>query len=448
MNNSDLAIIILAAGKGTRMKSSLHKVLHPLGGRTMLQHLMDTTSQLQPVCKIIVVGAGKEQVEIAIGDQADIIQQEPQLGTGHAVQVTREKLQSFKGNVLILFGDVPLLSTLTMQRMIDTRSKTGASLVVLGFTPKETKFYGRIKLNSKNGVESIVEYKDASVEERRITLCNSGVMLLDGSIMFDLLDSLDNINTAGEYYLTDVVKIAKSKDLNCAVVETNEEEVMGVNSRSELAYAEGLFQEERRHHFMDEGVTLTDPASVFFSFDTKIGRDVNIGPNVFFGNGVEIADDVTINAYCHIEGAKIGNGSIIGPFARLRPAVELGERVKVGNFVEIKKTIIDNDAKVSHLSYIGDAKIGKNVNIGAGTITCNYDGYLKYQTDIGDGAFVGSNCALVAPVSIGAGAIIGAGSVITTIVEKNALAISRVKQRQLGGWAAKFRQKKEIKIKE
>lgn len=447
MTVSDLALIILAAGKGTRMKSSLHKVLHPLGGRPMLHHLMDTAAPLNPSRKVIVVGAGKEQVEASVGDQADIVVQEPQFGTGHAVQVTKEQLADFKGDVLILYGDVPLLSQATMQKMIDTRAQTEAAVVVLGFTPADAKAYGRLKVNDSGNLDAIVEYKDASEAERAITLCNSGIMSLDGNHMFTLLDALDNNNAAGEFYLTDVVEIANSKGFGCAVVEADEQEVMGINSRSELAEAEAVFQTSRRQYFMDEGVTLNDPSSVYFSHDTKIGVDVSIAPNVIFGPGVEIADNVTINAFSHIEGATVGEGSSVGPFARLRPQAELGKGVKVGNFVEIKKATIEDGAKVSHLSYIGDARIGKNANIGAGTITCNYDGYFKYHTDIGEGAFIGSNSALVAPVIIGDGAIIGAGSVVTRAVEDNALAVARGDQREIGGWAAKFRSKQQHKKK-
>ena len=445
MNNSDLAIIILAAGKGTRMKSSKHKVLHPLGGRPMLHHLMDTAAPLKPQRKVIVVGAGKEQVEASVGDQADIVVQEPQLGTGHAVQVTKDKLGDFDGDVLILYGDVPLITQETMQKMIDTRAKTNAAVVVLGFTPNDAKAYGRLKVNGDGNLDAIIEYKDANASEREITLCNSGIMSLSGAHMFELLDALDNSNASNEYYLTDVVEIANSKNLVCAVVEAGEQEVMGVNSRSELAEAEAVFQASRRQYFMDEGVTLTDPSSVYFSHDTVIGRDVTIGPNVFFGSGVKVADNVTINAFCHLEGATIGAGSSVGPFARLRPAAELGTGVKVGNFVEIKKAKIEDGAKVSHLSYIGDARVGKNANIGAGTITCNYDGYFKYHTDIGEGAFIGSNSALVAPVNIGDGAIVGAGSVVTSEVSKDALAVGRGKQREIGGWAAKFRTTQQAK---
>ncbi|MBT6033848.1 MAG: bifunctional UDP-N-acetylglucosamine diphosphorylase/glucosamine-1-phosphate N-acetyltransferase GlmU [Kordiimonadaceae bacterium] len=445
MTVSDLAIVILAAGKGTRMKSSLHKVLHPLGGRPMLHHLMDTLVPMKPSKKVIVVGAGKEQVEASVGNQADIVVQEPQLGTGHAVQVTKAQLSDFNGDVLILYGDVPLISEETMQKMIDIRSDQNAAVVVLGFTPVDAKSYGRLKVSDSGNLDAIIEYKDASSEERAIKLCNSGIMAMNSEHMFTLLDALDNDNAAKEFYLTDVVKLANQKGLNCAVVEAEEQEVMGINSRSELAEAEAEFQNKARQNFMDEGVTLSDPSSVYFSHDTKIGQDVTIGPNVFFGPGVSVADNVTINAFCHIEGATIGEGSSVGPFARLRPAAELGKGVKVGNFVEIKKARIEDGAKVSHLSYIGDARVGKNANIGAGTITCNYDGYFKYHTDIGDGAFIGSNSALVAPVNIGAGAIVGAGSVITSVVDSDALAIGRPKQRALGGWATKFRQTQQTK---
>ncbi|MCP5382881.1 MAG: bifunctional UDP-N-acetylglucosamine diphosphorylase/glucosamine-1-phosphate N-acetyltransferase GlmU [Kordiimonadaceae bacterium] len=445
MAKSELALVILAAGKGTRMKSSLHKVLHPLGGRPMLHHLLASAEPLNPTRKVIVVGAGKEQVEASVGAQAEIAVQEPQLGTGHAVQMTRDQLAGFKGDVLILYGDVPLLTTETMQKMIETRQKSGAAVVVLGFTPADAKAYGRLKLDADGHLDAIIEYKDASEVERAIKLCNSGIMALSGEHMFTLLDSLKNNNAAKEYYLTDVVEIANKMGLGCAVVEADEQEVMGINSRGELAEAEAVFQNERRKYFMDEGVSLKDPKTVYFSHDTLIGQDVTVEPNVVFGPGTKIADNVTIKAFSHIEGAIIGAGSTVGPFVRLRPAAALGEGVKVGNFVEIKKASVEDGAKVSHLSYIGDARIGKNANIGAGTITCNYDGYFKYHTDIGEGAFIGSNTALVAPVTIGDGAIVGAGSVITFAVEGDALAIARGKQKQLGGWAAKFRTDKKAK---
>ena len=441
MAHSDLAIVVLAAGKGTRMKSKIHKVLHPLGGRPMLHHLLDTADLLNPSRKVIVVGTGKEQVENSLGNTAEVVVQEPQLGTGHAVKVTKEALSGFKGRVLVLYGDVPMVSRETMEKIVSNE----ADVVVLGFTPADAKAYGRLKVNENGNLDAIIEYKDASDEERAITLCNSGIMALRGDSMFELLDVLSNDNAAGEYYLTDVVEIANSKGLSCSVSLTSEQEVTGINSRSELASAEKMYQQTRRQYFMDEGVTLTDPETVYFAYDTKIGRDVIVGPNVFFGPGVEIADNVTINAFCHLEGASVGEGASIGPFARLRPAAKLGAGVKVGNFVEIKKADIEEGAKVSHLSYIGDARVGKNANIGAGTITCNYDGYFKYHTDIGEGAFIGSNSALVAPVNIGDGAIVGAGSVITSVVDGDALAVARGKQRAVSGWAADFRIKQQEK---
>ncbi|MCC3859703.1 bifunctional UDP-N-acetylglucosamine diphosphorylase/glucosamine-1-phosphate N-acetyltransferase GlmU [Pseudemcibacter aquimaris] len=435
MSNNDIAVVILAAGKGTRMKSSKHKVLHPIGGRPMLHHLLDNVDVLNPDKKVIVVGADKEQVENSVGDQAEVVVQEPQLGTGHAVQMSREALSGFTGRVLVLYGDVPLVSVDTMRNMINT----DADVVVLGFTPDDAKAYGRLKVNENGGLDAIVEFKDANEEERAIKLCNSGIMAVSGKYLFEMLDAVSNDNAAGEYYLTDLVEIAGSKNLKCAVVHADEEEVTGINSRSELAAVEKKFQQSKRNHFMAEGVTMLDPDTVYFAYDTKVGKDVVIGPNVFFGPGVTIADNVTINAFTHIEGATVDEGASIGPFARLRPNANIGKKVKVGNFVEIKKANIEEGAKISHLSYVGDARVGKNANIGAGTITCNYDGYFKYHTDIGEGAFIGSNSSLVAPVNIGDGAIIGAGSVITSVVEADALAITRAKQRALGGWAAKFR---------
>ncbi|MDA0707800.1 MAG: bifunctional UDP-N-acetylglucosamine diphosphorylase/glucosamine-1-phosphate N-acetyltransferase GlmU [Proteobacteria bacterium] len=446
MTNSEIAIIILAAGKGTRMKSNIHKVLHPLGGRPMLHHLLDTIANLNPTRKVIVVGADKEQVKNSVGSVAEIVVQEPQHGTGHAVQVTKKAMAGFNGDVLILYGDVPLICEKTMQKMLSARKGTNsASVVVLGFRVDDPKAYGRLKVNKNGNLDAIVEHKDANDEERAITLCNSGIMAIDGQKLYGLLDALDNNNAANEYYLTDIVKIANSKGLRCAVVETSAQEVMGINSRSELAEAEAIFQNTKRESFMTEGVTLQDPTSVYFSYDTKIGKDVTIAPNVYFGSGVEIDDTVTIHAFCHIEGAKIRSGASIGPYARLRPAADIGEDAKVGNFVEIKKSKIEKGAKISHLSYIGDATIGENANVGAGTITCNYDGYFKYKTEIGAGAFIGSNTSLVAPVKIGAGAIIGAGSVITKDTDQDALALTRSTQKQIGGWAADFRNKQKKK---
>ena len=446
MSETDLAVIILAAGKGTRMKSNLHKVLHPLGGHPMLHHLLDTLEELAPSRKVIVVGAGKEQVENSVGGQAEIVVQEPQHGTGHAVQVTRDQLQGFSGDVLILYGDVPLLSAATLQEMLRVRRLGDKpAVVVLGFEPADTKSYGRLVLNDQGGLEAIVEHKDASESQRNIRLCNSGIMALDGAVMFDLLDQLQDNNAAGEFYLTDIVAIAKKQGLDCAVSHASETEVIGINSRSELAQAEAIFQEGKRQKFMDEGVTLIDPSSAYFSHDTVIGRDVVVEPNVVFAPGVTVEEDVTIKAFCHFEGAVIRKGATVGPYARLRPKADVGAGAKIGNFVEIKKSVLGEGVKVSHLSYIGDAVIGAGANIGAGTITCNYDGFNKALTEIGKGAFIGSNTALVAPVKIGDGAIVGAGSVVTREVSVDALAVTRARQKEIGGWAAAFRDKQDKK---
>ncbi len=442
MSQSDLAVIILAAGKGTRMKSALHKVLHPLGGRPMLHHLMNTLDMLQPVRKVIVVGAGKAQVEQSVGDRAEIVVQEPQLGTGHAVQVTRDQLADFSGDILILYGDVPLLSSDTLKKLLDKRhSEKNPAVVVLGFEPEDTRAYGRLVLDDQGGLISIVEHKDATEDERAIGLCNSGIMAIDGARMFELLDRLDDNNAAKEFYLTDIVAIARSMGCECAVAVASESEVIGINSRSELAEAEAIFQTAKRQEFMDGGVTLLDPSSVYFSYDTEIASDVTIEPNVFFGPGVVVEENVTIRAFCHFEGATIRKNATVGPYARLRPKADVGAGAKIGNFVEVKKSVIKDGAKISHLSYIGDAIIGAGANIGAGTITCNYDGFNKSLTEIGAGAFIGSNTALVAPVSIGEGAIVGAGSVVTRPVSADALVVGRAKQKEIDGWARAFRDK-------
>jgi len=446
MSHSDLAVVILAAGKGTRMKSNLHKVLHPLGGRAMLHHLMDTLASLKPMRKVIVVGAGKEQVEQSVGDQAEIVVQEPQFGTGHAVQVTDDHLRDFAGDVLILYGDVPLLSAATLQELLNKRrSDQNPAVVVLGFEPKDSKAYGRLVVNEQGSLLSIIEHKDASPEQRGIRLCNSGIMAVDGRRMFDLLDSLDNDNAAGEFYLTDIVAIARAKGFDCAVSMASETEVIGINARSELAEAEAIFQDGKRQDFMDAGVTLIDPETVYFSYDTVIGPDVVIEPNVIIAPGVTVEEGAVIKGFCHLEGATIGRGASVGPFARLRPKADVGAGAKIGNFVEVKKSTIEAGAKISHLSYIGDAIIGGGANIGAGTITCNYDGFNKALTEIGAGAFIGSNTALVAPVKVGAGAIVGAGSVITREVAADALAVTRPKQKEIGGWASAFRGKQDKK---
>ncbi|OQW77727.1 MAG: UDP-N-acetylglucosamine diphosphorylase/glucosamine-1-phosphate N-acetyltransferase [Proteobacteria bacterium ST_bin13] len=441
MTQRPIAAIILAAGKGTRMKSDLHKVLHPIAGQPMLLHLLDSVAALTPERTVVVTGAGREQVEAAVAPiGASTALQAEQKGTGHAVLQAREALDGFAGDVLILYGDVPLVSAATMQRMIDRlRAPDAPAVVVLGFRPDDTAAYGRVIADETGRILKMVEHKDASPEERAERLCNSGLMAARSDRLFALLDQVGCANAAGEYYLVDIVNIAAAEGLASAVIETAAWEVAGVNSRAELAAVDGYWQAERRSRAMAEGATLIAPETVWFAHDTVIGRDVVIEPNVFFGPGVQIADGATIHAFSHITGAMIGAGAEVGPFARLRPGSVLGEKSKIGNFVEIKKTVLGAGAKASHLTYLGDTVVGAGANIGAGTITCNYDGFFKYKTEIGAGAFIGSNSALVAPVSIGAGAIVAAGSVVTRDVTADALALVRPDQTEKPGWAAKFR---------
>ncbi len=439
MANLGVAAIILAAGKGTRMKSELHKVLHPIGNKPMVLHLTDQLEQLGAEKQVMVVGAGREQVERAVSG-AEFVVQEPQLGTGHAVMMAKDALKGFSGTILILYGDVPLVPQSVLTAMIEARSADDApSLVVLGFKPLDTGAYGRLVTAEDGSLERIVEFKDASEIERAINFCNSGIMAVDGSKLFDYLDATDNDNAASEYYLTDIVAIARAAGDRVVTVEASEADVMGVNSRAELAVAENIFQNRARAAAMAAGATLIDPLTVYFSTDTVLGHDVVVEPNVYFGPGVKVGNAVRINAFSHIQEAKIADDCQIGPFARLRPGADLHEGAKVGNFCEVKKATIEAGAKVNHLSYIGDATVGAKANIGAGTITCNYDGFNKYQTTIGAGAFIGSNTALVAPVTVGAGAIVGAGSVVTKDVDADALALTRSKHKELSGWAKRFR---------
>ena len=437
-----IAAIILAAGMGTRMKSDLHKVLHPIAGRPMLLHLIDNVQTLDASRIVVVAGARREQVEAAVTPLGvEVAIQAEQLGTGHAVQQAETALNGFEGDVLILYGDVPLVSTATMARMIERLHGEGdPSVVVLGFRPADAAAYGRVIADKDGRIAKIVEYKDASADERAVTLCNSGLMAVRSADLFRLLAQVTNDNAAGEYYLTDLAELAVKDGRGAVVVETAADEVAGVNSRAELAAVDASWQAMRRVQAMAEGATLVDPATVWFSFDTKVGRDVLIEPNVFFGPGVAVADGATIRGFSHIEGATIGSGAEVGPYARLRPGAVLGEKSKVGNFVEVKKAVLGKGAKANHLTYLGDAEIGAGANIGAGTITCNYDGFFKYKTVIGEGAFVGSNSALVAPVTIGAGAIVGAGSTVTKDVEPDALRLVRPDQQSKPGWAKRFRE--------
>jgi bifunctional UDP-N-acetylglucosamine pyrophosphorylase/glucosamine-1-phosphate N-acetyltransferase len=444
------AVIILAAGQGTRMRSDTHKVLHPIASRPLLLHLLDTVDRLGAEKRVVVVGKGREQVEAAIqGRDVSIAIQSEQKGTGHAVQQAAEALAGYEGPVIVLYGDTPFVEADTLRRMLDRLDGSGGpGVVVLASSPPDPLKYGRIILGQGDHIAKMVEYKDATEEERAVRLCNSGMMAVRAPDLFRWLSEVKNDNAAGEYYLPDIVNIAAAEGRDAVVIEGDPYETAGVNSRAELAHLELEWQRRRRERALDDGATLIDPESVWFAYDTKLGRDVTVEPHVVFGPGVEIADGATIHAFSHVEGAVIGSKASIGPFARIRPGTRLAERTKVGNFVELKKAQIAEGAKVNHLSYVGDAQVGPKANIGAGTITCNYDGFGKYGTVIGAGAFIGSNTALVAPVTVGDGAIVGAGSVITRDVEADSLALERSEQRGIAGWARRFRERMTRKAAE
>lgn len=423
------------------MKSSLHKVLHPIAGRPMLVGLIDELAGVRSERIVVVTGAGGDAVEAACArDGVVFARQHEQLGTAHAALQAREALGDFAGDVLVCFGDVPLLRRATVETMqARLHGNDAPACVVLGFRPADPKAYGRVIAGPGGRIAKMVEFKDASEDERAETLCNAGPIMARGEDMFDLLGRIGNANKQGEYYLPDLVTVASVDSRVSAVVEASEAEVTGVNDRADLARAEALWQADRRAEMMRRGVTLRDPDSVFFSFDTAIGEDVVIEPHVVFGPGVSVARGARIRSFSHLEGARIGEGCEVGPYARLRPGAVLEKGAKVGNFVEVKNATLGAGAKASHLSYLGDAEIGANANIGAGTITCNYDGFFKYKTVIGAGAFIGSNSALVAPVTIGEGAIVGAGSVVTADVDPDALALARGKQDNRTDWAKRFR---------
>ena len=421
------------------MKSDLHKVLHPIAGRPMIEHLLASAAELSPKRQVVVAGHGREQLEAQLGDRAVIAVQDPQLGTGHAVQQAEATLTGFNGVVLILYGDVPFVTAATMRLMIDRlNAQDQPAVVVLGFEPTETLQYGRV-IAEQGRIVKMVEHKDATEAERACRLCNSGLMAVRSADLFGLLARVGNDNAQGEYYLVDVVNVANADGRTCAVVVTSDPgEVEGINSRAELAQAETRWQQRRRAAAMDDGASLIAPETVWFAWDTLLGRDVLIEPNVMFGPGVSVADQVKIRANCHIEGARIASGCEVGPFARLRPGTVLEAKAKIGNFVEVKKAVFGAGAKANHLSYIGDAEVGAGANIGAGTITCNYDGYFKYKTVIGERAFIGSNSALVAPVKIGADAIVAAGSAVTRDVAAGELRLVRGEQLVKPGWADRF----------
>lgn len=434
------AAIILAAGKGTRMKSDTHKVLHKIAGRPMLEHLMASVAELGPERTAVVVGAGREQIEAAVEGRAATCLQEPQLGTAHAVQQAEGALAGFDGDVLVLYGDVPFIKASTMQAMLERlHAPDSPAAVVLGFEPDDPLAYGRVIADDTGAILKMVEYKDADEGERACHLCNSGLLAARAQDLFALLARVGNDNAQGEFYLPDIVNIAIADGKSCAVITAaSPDEVAGINSRAELADAERRWQAARRLRAMDEGATLIAPETVFFAFDTVLGRDVTIEPNVFFGPGVRIADNVLIRANSHIEGASLASGVKVGPFARLRPGTVLEEGSFIGNFVEVKNAVLGAGAKASHLTYLGDATIGAGANIGAGTITCNYDGYFKYKTVIGERAFIGSNSALVAPVTIGADAIVAAGSTVSRDVAEGELRMVRAEQLVKPGWADRF----------
>jgi len=440
MGEQALAAIILAAGQGTRMKSDLHKVLHPVAGLPMLYHLLESLSAAGAARQVVVVGARREQVEASVAPRGvAIAHQAEQLGTAHAALQAREALADFDGIAIVCFGDTPFLQPDTIRRLTDRLSAAdGPRVAVLGFTPDDAKAYGRIIADASGNIAKMVEFKDASDHERGVKLCNSGVTAVRTADLWSLLDRVGNNNAAGEYYLPDIVMLVIQDGDRAVVVETDPDELIGINSRAELAEAEAIWQARRRAQAMADGASLVAPETVWFAHDTIVGRDVVIEPNVMFGPGVTIADNVVIHAFSHLEGATIASGCSVGPFARLRPGAQMQEGAKVGNFVEMKKAVLGPGAKASHLTYLGDATVGANANIGAGTITCNYDGYFKYQTVIGENAFIGSNSSLIAPVKIGRDAIVAAGSAVSRDVADGELRLVRAEQLVKPGWADRF----------
>ena len=440
--------VVLAAGDGTRMQSQTPKVLHRLAGRSMLGHVLASALEAGVDDLAIVIGPGREDVAaeaLACAAKAETYVQTERLGTAHAVLAARAAIERGYDDLLVVFADTPLVRSQTFAAMRRDLA-AGAAVVALGFEASDPTGYGRLILEN-SGLAAIREEKDASAAERAVHLCNAGLMALAGHRALEILTEIGRANAQNEYYLTDAVAVARRKGLVSTSVLAAEDEVMGVNDRLQLASAEALMQRRLRSAAMRQGATLVAPETVFFSHDTRLGRDVLVEPHVFFGPGVSVADGAVIHGFSHLEGAHVGPGATVGPFARLRPGTKLGAAAKVGNFVEIKAADVEAGAKISHLSYIGDARVGAEANIGAGTITCNYDGFDKFCTDIGEGAFIGSNSALVAPVKIGAGAYVGSGSVVTKDVAADALAVARGRQVERAGWAKAFRAGHEGKPK-
>ncbi len=444
-----VSLVILAAGLGSRMNSDLPKVLHPLAGAPLLAHAMRAGAMLEPERVVVVTGHGAEAVAKAASaedPEARIAHQSEQLGTAHAVAQARTALEGFSGDVVVLYGDTPFVQPETLERMREARARH--AVVVLGFEAADPGRYGRLILKGEM-LERIVEYKDATEDERAITLCNSGVVCADALTLFQLIDTVGNDNAAGEFYLTDIVSIARQKGLSVGAVRCDESETLGINTRAELAAAESAFQARARAEALETGVTLIAPETIHFALDTAIGRDAVIGPNVVFGPGVTVESGATIRAFCHLEGCHVSRGATVGPFARLRPDAYLAEDVHVGNFVEIKNANLDEGAKVNHLTYIGDADVGEGTNIGAGTVTCNYDGVFKHRTVIGKRVFIGSDTMLVAPVTVGDNAMTGSGSVITGDVPAGALALGRARQENKPGLAVRLMDRlKALKAKQ
>jgi bifunctional UDP-N-acetylglucosamine pyrophosphorylase/glucosamine-1-phosphate N-acetyltransferase len=433
-----VSLIVLAAGQGTRMNSERPKVLHEIGGAPLVVHALKAGAALGPERTVVVTGTGAAEVAAAVRDwdpDAVCVLQEPQQGTGHAVLQARAALAEFRGDAIVLYGDTPFITPGTLEAMLEARARH--AVVVLGFRPEDPARYGRLVTEGEI-LQRIVEFKDADAATRAIGLVNSGVVCADAGVLMSLLDEVGCDNAAGEYYLTDIVEIAAGRGLTATVVTCPAEETLGINTRAELVAAEALFQARARAEMIDIGVSLVAPETVWFAHDTVIGRDAVVEPHVVFGPGVTVESGARIRAFSHLEGAHVSRGAVIGPFARLRPGAELAEDVHVGNFVEIKNAIIDEGAKINHLSYVGDADVGARTNVGAGTITCNYDGVFKHRTVIGKGAFIGSDTMLVAPVRIGDGAMTATGSVITADVPAGALGVARARQEVKPGFAEKF----------
>ena len=435
--------VVLAAGEGTRMRSSVPKVLHPVAGQPMLIHVLRAVPKGDGAALAVVVGPGHEAVEQAVRrvrPEAMTFVQRDRLGTAHAVLAAREAIARGADDLLVAFGDTPLISAATFERL-RAPLKNSAALAVLGFRAADPTGYGRLLMEGDRLV-AIREHADATPEQRKITLCNAGVMAFDGRKALEIIDQIGNANSKGEYYLVDAVSIVRNLGLEAVVIETSEDEVRGINDKAQLAEAEGVMQARLRKAALDAGVTLIAPETVFLAADTTFGKDVTIEPFVVIGPGVSIADGAVVHSFSHIVQSSIGRGALVGPFARMRPGTSLGDGAKIGNFVETKAAILEAGVKVNHLSYIGDTHVGARTNIGAGTITCNYDGFSKHKTTIGTGAFIGTNSSLVAPVKIGNGAYIGSGSVITKDVPDDALAVERSPQNNREGGAARFREMK------